>query len=62
LPGQTWRDRPAIDRGEGVFIAGDMVAAPGCLSEIAWASGVEAAGLAFAAASSATTPQRALAG
>jgi phytoene dehydrogenase-like protein len=53
LPGQTWRDRPAIDRGEGVFIAGDMVAAPGCLSEIAWASGVEAAGLAVAAASGA---------
>jgi hypothetical protein len=53
LPGQTWRDRPAIDRGEGVFIAGDMVAAPGCLSEIAWASGVEAAGLALAAASGA---------
>ena len=37
LPGKTWRDRPAIDRGDGVFLAGDMVAAPGCLSEIAWA-------------------------
>ena len=43
LPGQTWRDRPAIDRGDGVFLAGDMVAAPGLLSEVAWASGVEAA-------------------
>ena len=42
LPGQTWRDRPSIDRGDGVFVAGDMVAAPGCLSEIAWASAVEA--------------------
>jgi phytoene dehydrogenase-like protein len=41
-PGKSWRDRPAIDRGDGVFIAGDMVAAPGCLSEIAWASGVAA--------------------
>jgi len=51
-PGKTWRDRPAIDRGEGVFIAGDMVAAPGCLSEIAWASAVEAGRLAVAAARS----------
>ncbi len=41
-PGSTWRDRPAIDRGDGVFLAGDMAAAPGCLSEIAWASAVEA--------------------
>jgi phytoene dehydrogenase-like protein len=43
LPGQTWRDRPAIDRGEGVFLAGDMVAKPGLLSEVAGASGVAAA-------------------
>lgn len=43
LPGQTWRDRPAIDRGGGVFLAGDMVAKPGLLSEVAWASGVAAA-------------------
>jgi hypothetical protein len=32
-----------------VFLAGDMVAAPGCLSEIAWASAVQAAELALAA-------------
>jgi hypothetical protein len=50
MPGTTWRDRPAIDRGDGVFLAGDMVAAPGLLSEVAWASGVEAARLALAAA------------
>jgi phytoene dehydrogenase-like protein len=49
-PGKTWRDRPAVDRGGGVYVAGDMVAAPGCLSEIAWASGVEAACLAVSAA------------
>jgi phytoene dehydrogenase-like protein len=49
-PGKSWRDRPAVDRGDGVFLAGDMVAAPGCLSEIAWASAVEAAGLAVRAA------------
>jgi phytoene dehydrogenase-like protein len=47
-PGRTWRDRPAIERGEGVFLAGDMVAAPGILSEIAWASGREAGRLALA--------------
>jgi phytoene dehydrogenase-like protein len=50
LPGQSWRDRPAIDRGDGVFLAGDMVAAPGLLSEVAWASAVEASQLALATA------------
>lgn len=43
LPGTTWRDRPAVDRGDGVFLAGDMVAAPGLLAEVAFASGVDAA-------------------
>lgn len=43
LPGQTWRDRPAIDRGDGVFLAGDWVAAPGLLSEVSFHSGVTAA-------------------
>lgn len=47
MPGHTWRDRPAIDRGEGVYLAGDMVAAPGLLAEVSWASGVEAARLAL---------------
>lgn len=42
-PGYTWRDRPAIDRGEGVFLAGDMVAAPGMRGEISINSGVRAA-------------------
>lgn len=41
-PGTTWRDRPAIDRGDGVFLCGDSVAAPGLLAEVSWASGVEA--------------------
>jgi phytoene dehydrogenase-like protein len=50
-PGKTWRDRPSIDRGDGIYLAGDMVAAPGCLSEIAWASAVETACLAVSAAS-----------
>ncbi|WHM38078.1 FAD-dependent oxidoreductase [Streptomyces sp. BPTC-684] len=47
LPGTTWRDRPAVDRGHGVFLAGDQVAAPGVLSEVAFASGIEAASLAI---------------
>ncbi|HEX3609240.1 MAG TPA: NAD(P)-binding protein [Solirubrobacterales bacterium] len=51
-PGQSWRDRPAVDRGNGVYLAGDMVAAPGLLSEVAWASAVEASRLALAAAGS----------
>lgn len=54
-PGKTWRDRPAIERGDGVYLAGDMVAAPGLLSEVAWASGVEAGRLAVAA--SGATPR-----
>jgi hypothetical protein len=54
-PGKSWRDRPAVDRGSGVFLAGDMVAAPGLLSEVAWASGVEASRLALAAAGSGRT-------
>jgi phytoene dehydrogenase-like protein len=48
MPGTTWRDRPAVDRGDGVYLAGDMVAAPGLLSEVAWASALEASSLALA--------------
>lgn len=47
MPGTSWRDRPAVDRGEGVFLAGDMVAAPGLLSEVSWASAIEAGRLAL---------------
>ncbi|PZG47001.1 FAD-dependent oxidoreductase [Spongiactinospora gelatinilytica] len=43
LPGFTWRDRPAIERGDGVFLAGDMVAAPGMRGEISMNSAVRAA-------------------
>jgi hypothetical protein len=50
MPGSSWQDRPAIDRGDGVYLAGDMTAAPGMLAEVSWASGVEAARLAVAAA------------
>jgi phytoene dehydrogenase-like protein len=51
MPGSTWRDRPAVDRGDGVFLAGDMVAAPGLLAEVSWASAIEASRLALAASS-----------
>jgi len=48
-PGTTWRDRPGIDRGQGVFLATDMSAAPGLLSEVSVASALTAADLAVAA-------------
>jgi hypothetical protein len=54
LPGTTWRDRPAVDRGDGVWLAGDWVAAPGWLGEVSWASGVEAG---RAAARATVTPR-----
>jgi phytoene dehydrogenase-like protein len=47
-PGTTWHDRPAIDRGDGIFLCGDQVAAPGCLSEVSFASAIEAGALAVA--------------
>ncbi|MFD9030384.1 NAD(P)-binding protein [Streptomyces sp. NPDC059567] len=46
-PGTTWRDRPAIDRGDGVYLAGDQVAAPGVLAEVSFTSAVEAVSLAL---------------
>ncbi|MBT2439644.1 NAD(P)-binding protein [Streptomyces sp. ISL-36] len=48
-PGTTWRDRPAIDRGDGVYLAGDQVAAPGVLAEVSFTSAVEAVSLALRA-------------
>lgn len=43
LPGYTWRDRPAVDQGDGVFLAGDEVAARGLLAEVSCTSAVRAA-------------------
>jgi hypothetical protein len=57
-PCTTWRDRPPVDRGDGVFLAGDMVAARGLLSEVAWASAVDAAELAAKAARPTRGPLR----
>ena len=50
LPGKTWKDRPSVDRGGGVFLAGDQVAAPGLLSEVAFTSASRAAAGALARA------------
>ncbi|MFV0135150.1 NAD(P)-binding protein [Streptomyces sp. HMX87] len=47
LPGLTWRDRPAVDRGDGVYLAGDQVAAPGVLSEVSFTSALTAVSLAL---------------
>ncbi len=45
LPGRSWRDRPGVDRGDGVYLAGDQVAAPGVLSEVSFNSAVTAVSL-----------------
>jgi hypothetical protein len=45
LPGHTWRDRPAVDQGNGVCLAGDAVAAPGLLSEVSYNSSSRASKL-----------------
>lgn len=50
LPGRTWRDRPTVAWRPDVLLCGDWVAAPGHLAEVSWASAVEAARLAVAAA------------
>ena len=41
--GTSWRDRPAVERGDGVFLVGDRVAAPGLLSEVSFNSAIRAA-------------------
>jgi hypothetical protein len=56
LPGTSWRDRPAIERGEGVFLCGDQVAADGCLAEVSFASGIDAGTRAVEFARSRGTP------
>jgi phytoene dehydrogenase-like protein len=60
VPGVSWRERPAIARGDGVFLAGDMVAAPGLLSEVSWASAIEASRLAVSHLGSPRTARPAL--
>ena len=57
-PGTTWRDRPAVDRGDGILLAGDQVAAPGLLSEVSFNSGIAAAVLAMKLLGTARTGAR----
>lgn len=44
-PGHSWRDRPSVDRGDGIYLAGDQVAAPGVLAEVSFNSAVTAVSL-----------------
>jgi hypothetical protein len=46
LPGYTWRDRPAVDRGDNRYLIGDAVAAPGLLAEVSISSALSASKLA----------------
>jgi phytoene dehydrogenase-like protein len=41
--GSSWTDRPSIARGDGIYLVGDSVAAPGMLSEVAHRSAIDAA-------------------
>jgi glycine/D-amino acid oxidase-like deaminating enzyme len=43
MPGSTWRDRPEVDQGDGIYLIGDAVAAPGLLSEVSYHSASQAA-------------------
>jgi hypothetical protein len=42
LPGTTWRDRPAIHRGGGLYVATDQSAAPGLFTEVGVAAALQA--------------------
>jgi len=42
-PGSSWRDRPALARGDDRWLVGDRVAAPGILCEVAFNSARQAA-------------------
>jgi hypothetical protein len=46
-PGIPWRDRPQPNRSAGIFVVGDMMAAPGMLSEVALSSALEASAAAL---------------
>jgi phytoene dehydrogenase-like protein len=59
LPGTTWRDRPAVDRGDGIFLCGDQVAADGCLSEVSFGSAIEAGARALEQTGRRVVPQAA---
>ena len=56
LPGTSWRDRPAGDRGGDVHLVGDMVAAPGVLAEVSFNAAIDAVGKVARTRLSPTTP------
>jgi phytoene dehydrogenase-like protein len=58
LPGRSWEDRPPVDYADGLFLAGDYVAAPGLLSEISFESARQAAARAVDAARRAASNAR----
>jgi glycine/D-amino acid oxidase-like deaminating enzyme len=41
-PGTSWRDRPAVDRGDDVYVVSDKSAAPGLLSEVSFHAALKA--------------------
>ncbi len=59
LPGTTWQDRTPLAYADGVWLAGDWVAAPGHLAEVSCTSAITAA---RAATGQAAVPMAALAG
>jgi hypothetical protein len=42
LPGCTWRDRPAVQQADGVWLVNDRIAAPGLLSEVTHRAALDA--------------------
>jgi hypothetical protein len=50
LPGTRWEERPQVDRGDGVFLVDDMVAAPGLLAEVSFNSALAAVAASTASA------------
>lgn len=42
-PGSTWRDRLAVERGDGIYLVDDRVARPGLLSAVAISAALHAA-------------------
>lgn len=42
-PGSTWRDRPAVDRGDGVHLVNDRISRPGLLSAVAVTAALDVA-------------------
>jgi phytoene dehydrogenase-like protein len=57
LPGTTWRDRAPVAYADGVWLAGDWVAAPGHLAEVACTSAVQAAAAATTRAAGRAGPE-----